>query len=112
MGRAYYRRGWPLSFIRAVSRVDKSPVALKMRLEVRAGLFVQVYVNVATGTQNMVLVLGGQRIYGRDCIGGQWHRHPYEDPDMHDTSPEGSRVATVAEFLAEVQEILEKAELL
>ena len=71
-----------------------------------------IYANLETGTQNLVLVLGKERIYGRDCVGGQWHRHPYENPDDHDFGEEGVRVVTIAEFLAEVQEILEQGQLL
>jgi len=74
--------------------------------------FIQVYVNVVTGTQNCVLVLGRQRLYARDCVGGVWHRHPYDDPDAHDFSSEGARPVTMVEFLIEVQELVEEAGLL
>mgnify|MGYP001077010165 CR=1 FL=1 len=100
------------SFVQTVLTTDKNPTALKMRLSLGPELFVQVYVNVATGTQNFVLVLGRQRLYARDCVGSVWHRHPYSDPDAHDFSVEGTRPVTVVEFLAEVQELVEEADLL
>ncbi len=98
--------------VQAALTVDKNPAALKMRLAVGPDFFVQVYVNVVTGTQNLVLVLGRQRLYARDCVGGDGHRHPYEDPDAHDFSAEGARPVTVVEFLAEVQELVEETDLL
>ena len=75
-------------------------------------LFVQVYINVMTGTQNFALILGRERLYGCDCVDVAWHRHPYGDPGGHDFSPEGVQPVTVAEFLSEVREIVEEAELL
>ena len=52
------------------------------------------------------MVLGCERIYGRDCDGGFWHRHREDDPSGHDFSPEGSREIDLDEFLSETQEIL------
>jgi hypothetical protein len=100
------------SFVQAVLTTDKNPAALKMRLALGPEFFVQVYINVVTGTQNFTLVLGRQRLCARDCVGGVWHRHPYEDPDAHDFSAEGARPVTVVEFLTEVQELIEEAGLL
>jgi len=99
------------SFVQTVLTTDKNPAALKMRLTLGPEFFVQVYVNVVTGTQNFVLVLGHQRLYGRDCAGGAWHRHPKSDPDAHDSSVEGAKPITVEEFLTEVQELVEEMDL-
>ncbi len=55
---------------------------------------------------NYVLVLSRQRLYGRDCEGGAWHRHPHHDPDIHDVSTEGSRPVSPEEFLVEVEQVL------
>lgn len=97
------------SFVRTVLTTDKNPAALKMRLILGPEFFVQMYVNVATGTQNFVLVLGRQRLYARDCVGGNWHRHPYDNPNAHDFSAEGAKPVTAVEFLAEVQELVEES---
>jgi hypothetical protein len=51
-------------------------------------------------------------MYGRDCDGGTWHRHPRSAPNTHDFSAEGSRVVTLHYFLAEVQQILQDKGLL
>ena len=37
--------------------------------------------------------------------------NPFENSDVHDFSPEGSRKVTLEEFLWEVQDILEEVEL-
>lgn len=100
------------SFVQAVQTIDKNPAALKMRLILEPDLFVQIYINVTTGTRNFVLILGRQRIYARDCVGGVWHQHPFDDPDAHDFSTGGARPASVTEFLAEVQELVERTDLL
>ncbi len=94
------------SFIRGVTILDKTANTIKSRLEVSRNCFIQIYRNVKKNLINFVLVAGGERIYGRDCDGGSWHRHPYEAPDGHDFSPEGIRPVELAEFLQEVQEIL------
>jgi len=83
-----------------------------MRLMLGPELFVQIYINVVTGVQNLVLVLGRQRLYARDCVGGAWHRHPADNPDVHDFSAAGATPITIADFLAEVQELIEQMSLL
>ena len=73
----------------------------------------QLYANTHTGTRNFVLVLNGQRIYGRDCLTcSNWHRHPVGSPTDHDFGPAGAQVVTVATFLREVEEIVVKEDLL
>ncbi len=94
------------SFIRRVTTLDKTANTIKSRLEVSRTCFIQVYRNVKKNLTNFVFIAGNARIYGRDCDGGIWHRHPYEEPDSHDSSPEGSRQVELAGFLQEVQEIL------
>ena len=106
------------SFIRRVTILDKTvrfahrrlrltANTIKSRLEVSRTCFIQIYRNVKKNLTNFVLIAGNTRIYGRDCDGGNWHRHPYEEPDSHDFSHEGSRQVELSEFLQDVQEILE-----
>lgn len=93
--------------------IDIHPRALKVRLFIAQRFFVQLYANMQTGTRNFVLVLNGQRVYGRDCMAcTNWHRHPFNSPDDHDFGPEGAQAATTAMFLSEVQEIIADEELL
>jgi hypothetical protein len=56
--------------------------------------------------------LNRSRIYGRDCEGGLWHRHPAEAPEQHDFSVEGQRAVTLDEFLREAQQVLQDRDLL
>jgi hypothetical protein len=85
---------------------------VKYALMLARDFYVQIYVNVRNDTMGMALIYHGQRLYGRDSIKGRWHRHPFEAPDEHDTSPEGAQAVTLEEFLREVQEIIEREELL
>jgi len=95
------------SFIRRVVTLDKTASAIKLRLHITTECFVQIYTNVRKNLVNYVLVLDRSRIYGRNCDGGTWHRHPYENPDAHDFGPEGAKEVSLEEFLIEVQQILE-----
>lgn len=100
------------SFIRSIETVDKTDQAIKLRLQVDAECFVQVYANVRKNLFSYTLVLNRSRIYGRDSEGGTWHRHPYGDPDSHDRTPEGQLKVDLAQFLVEVQQILQAEGLL
>lgn len=100
------------SFIRSIETVDKTDQAIKLRLQVDAECFVQVYANVRKNLFSYTLVLNRSRIYGRDSEGETWHRHPYGDPDSHDRTPEGQLKVDLAQFLVEVQQILQAEGLL
>ncbi len=93
-------------FIRAIVRVDTTRFSVKYRLVVDSELYIQGYVNVRNGTTGLALIYQGQRLYGRDSEDWHWHRHPADDPESHDFSPEGSRAVSIEEFLLEVGEIL------
>jgi hypothetical protein len=86
--------------------LDSSQSMLKARLYLSPDLFVQVYRNDRFDTTNLVLLYGGQRMYARDQVGGQWHRHKAAAPNIHDTSGEGQRSVELDEFLDEVEVIL------
>jgi hypothetical protein len=93
-------------YIRYVETIDRTEGALKMRLYVDAECFVQVYANVQRQLFSFTLVLNRTRIFGRDCEGGVWHRHPHRAADQHDFSAEGQRAVTLDEFLLEAQQVL------
>jgi hypothetical protein len=86
--------------------------AVKIRLEISPTIFVQFYHHQKSNTSNYVLVGWDRRLYGRDSVGGEWHRHPYQNPLEHDTSHEGAKAVTPPEFLKEVLDILHEEELL
>jgi len=96
------------TFIKNIIKFDETEHTVKYRLIIEQDLFIQVYINTENDTIGFVLINNGQRIYGRDAIDGNWHRHTFEDPLAHDFSAEGSRKITLKEFLIEVQEILDR----
>ena len=95
------------AYLRSAETVDKTDYAIKLRLTIDTECFVQVYANVEKSILSFALVLNRARIYGRDNEGGEWHRHPYGDPEGHDHSPEGRKAVALATFLEEAQAILE-----
>ena len=101
-----------LPFIAELLVADQTDYAVKLILRVRADLFIQLYANLDTGTRGYALVCGGQRIHGRDHDAQGWHRHTRDNPLTHDASAEGQRAVEVAEFLREVQDVLEEEGLL
>lgn len=94
------------SFIQDTKIILKTAHTIKIRLDVTEECFVQIYRNIQKTLISYVTVVGRNRIYGRNCYNGIWHRHPEDNPDSHDFSPEGSRKVSLDEFLFEVQEIL------
>ena len=90
----------------------KTDNAVKARIQISDNIYVQFYFHQISGTTNYVLVGWNNRLYGRDCIGGSWHRHPFENPQTHDITDEGTKTVTPEEFLDEVVELLLKEELL
>jgi hypothetical protein len=51
-------------------------------------------------------------LYGRDCVGSSWHKHPFENPQAHDRTGNGAEDVTPEEFLDEVFEILLREKLI
>lgn len=94
------------AYIRRLEIRDHTPLMLKARLIISPHLFIQIYRNDQFDTTNWVLIYNRQRIYGRDYLGGVWHRHPVDAPHTHDISIEGRRTLTLTEFLDEVEAIL------
>ena len=93
-------------YITRLEILDQSANLLKARLYLSFETFIQVYRNDRFDSTNLVLIHNGQRIYARDQLDGRWHRHPVNDPAMHDSSPEGQRSLSLTAFLDEVEEIL------
>lgn len=59
-----------------VQIVDHGLYTFKARIFIKPDLLLQIYRNDRFKTTNFVLILGRNRIYGRDEIAGSWHRHP------------------------------------
>ena len=94
------------AYIRWLDVLEHTPSLLKARLYVTSELFVQVYRNDRFDTTSLVVIHNGQRLYGRDQLGGVWHRHIQTAPDIHDISLPGQQPVTLREFLDEVETVL------
>jgi len=94
------------AYILRMDLLEQTQSLIKVRLYIAPELFIQVYRNDQFDTLNLVLIYNGQRLYGRDRLGGVWHRHDLTAPDQHDKSPEGQRSLTLPEFLDEVETVL------
>ena len=103
---ALRREAQSRAYIFRLDILDHSRNMLKARLVISPDLFVQVYRNDLYDTTNLVVLYGGRRLYARDQLGGRWHRHSAEAPDVHDTSADGSRAVELAEFLDEAEAVL------
>jgi len=86
--------------------LDMTPSVIKARLMIRPDLYVQIYVNLKRPKCSYALLFGTSRIYGRDMIENDWHKHPVENPEMHDCSEDPSRSISISDFVEEVEEIL------
>ena len=84
---------------------------IKVRLYISPDLFVQIYRNDKYDTANLALIHNGERVFARDELDGHWHRHTHLAPAEHDTSKEGRRPVTIAEFLDEVEVVLSALDL-
>lgn len=94
------------AFVRSIVALDKTANTVKLRLHITAECFVQIYTNLRKGLSSYTLVFHQARLYGRDNDGTGWHRHPRCAPESHDSSAEGTRPASLTEFLDEIQQIL------
>ena len=59
----------------------EAPV-LKLRVHLRASLFIDVFLNADTGKTSFALIKDGQRIFGADNTRA-WHLHPFGSPERH-----------------------------
>jgi len=100
------------AFIQHVETIDKTDFTIKLRLHIDIECFIQVYANTQKHLNGYTLVLNRSRVFGRDCEGELWHRHPAEAPEEHDFSPEGRRAVSLNEFLREAQQVLQDKGLL
>ncbi|MCZ7380992.1 MAG: hypothetical protein O8C64_05410 [Candidatus Methanoperedens sp.] len=90
----------------------KTENAVKARIEISDNIHVQFYFHEVSGTTNYVLVGWENRLYGRDCVGGDWHKHPFDNPEAHDRTGDGTNYVTPEEFLDEAFGILLKEKLI
>jgi hypothetical protein len=66
--------------------VRLTPTAIKLRIEVVTGGFIDVFYNEQTSTTAYALIRQERRIFGVDNTGGR-HVHPFVDPLLHEPLP-------------------------
>ena len=86
--------------------------AVKIRVPITENIYIQLYYNKESGTKNFVLIGWNKRLFGRDCVGGAWHKHPFENPEVHDFGKDGKREVSVSDFFEEVFGLLRKNNLI
>jgi hypothetical protein len=91
---------------------EKTISILKARIIFSTGLFIQVYVNIRRPKISYSLIFNELRLYGRDFLWEEWHRHPFDSPENHDDSEEGRKEISIEEFFMEVLQYLDENDLL
>ena len=71
----------------------------------RAETFINVFYNIATDKTAFALIESGHRIYGVDNAKIGWHRHPFDDPSLHESCSQES----FAEFLQETEDFFKSS---
>ena len=98
-------------YIRRLEILEQTSSLIKARLIISSDVFIQVYRNERFDSTNLALVHNQRRIYGRDQLGGSWHRHVLADPELHDRSSSGRQAVTLEDFLNEVEVVLAELDL-
>jgi hypothetical protein len=93
-------------FVQSLDVVERTDRTVTVQLMIGNGLRVQAFLSQKTGRINLALIGPSGRLYGRDRQHGEWHKHPFSQPDSHEATPEGVSRMPLLQFMAEVQEIL------
>ncbi len=99
-------------FVQSVEETERTDRTLSLRLHIRSGLFVQVFLGEASESLYFALIQDRRRIFGIDRVIGEWHLHPYDAPDTHEPLAEGLEHQPLLKFLAKVEDLLLQHELL
>lgn len=62
---------------------EKNKFRIKLRLNLSEKLFIDIFYSPQTERADFSLIKNERREFGIDNLGG-WHRHPVEDPTMHE----------------------------
>ncbi len=99
-------------YLLKVEILAKTKNAVKIKVPITENIYIQLYYNQKSGTKNYVLIGWNRRLFGRDCVGGEWHKHPFKNPNEHDFSKNGKREVSVLEFFYEVFNLLKENSLI
>lgn len=93
-------------FVQLLEVEKRTDFTLSLRLYIRAGLFVQIFLGQLSGSLYFALIEDRQRIFGIDQEADEWHIHPYNAPHRHEPLPESLHPKPLLRFLARVEELL------
>lgn len=93
-------------FVKSLDIIERTDRTVTVQLVIGSELRVQAFLSQKTGRFSLALIGPSGRLYGRDRQHGEWHKHPFSQPDSHETTPEGVSRKPLLQFMAEVQEIL------
>ena len=101
-----------VSFVQSLEEIERTALTISLRLKIRRGLFVQAFLGEMSCSLYLALIEGERRIFGLDREGDEWHLHPYDAPDIHESLSEGLGPKPLLEFLARAEDLLMQFELL
>jgi hypothetical protein len=107
--RKAYERFW---FVQSLIEVERTASTITVHLIIGPELYVQAYLSELSGRLSLALVDPSGRLYGRNRERGTWHQHPFDDPDLHEPTPEGMSPRPLLQFMAEVEAIVLENELI
>lgn len=90
-------------FIQSFKVTDRTDATVTLHFVIAPDLFVQIFFSQRSRRCSLTLASNAGGMYRRDREHGIWHRHPFEQPDKHELTPEGM---SITQFLAEVGKIL------
>jgi hypothetical protein len=93
--------------VASVSIIGTGLTWIRLRAYLVDESFLDAFFNEVTGKTAFALIKGEKRIFGADNTGGNWHWHPFDDPDRHISS---GNVIDFRTFLAEVEKKLKMSE--
>lgn len=99
-------------FIQSIEEIERTDISLSLRLYIRNGLFVQVFMGEKTGSLYFALIEHEHRIFGIDRERGIWHLHPFDAPETHQPLLDGIEPKPLLTFLSQVETLLIEQELL
>lgn len=92
--------------MQSIQETERTDHTLSLRLIIRAELFVQAFLGELSGSLYFALIERERRIFGMDRLNDEWHRHPYDAPEQHETIDERPEPKPLLKFLADVEELL------
>jgi hypothetical protein len=93
-------------FIEAVEVIERTDSTITIHFTINTDLFIQIFLSERSSRLSFALIGKSGRLYGRDREHNFWHMHPFENPESHESTPEGMSPKPVVQFLTEVEEIL------